>query len=144
KKAMMPHTAGGSVCSVSTGGGVKWGRPALGSAAPGGEPVACGGTPCAGSDDSCACGDARSAERFKSSGLLILPIGVVRMFQIPKGSAAMYHGNCIKVVDRWRRRRRPLQGIGIPGIIARGLPMLQRPQQVPYEYHKARRLDESA
>src|ERR1700685_1047791 len=53
--------------------------------------------------------------------LFPLPIGILRMLQVPEGTAAAHHWQLLEVVFRGRRAGGPLQSPSIPGIVARGL-----------------------
>src|SRR6266852_621324 len=65
--------------------------------------------------------------------LLVLPIGIFRMLEIPQRPAALHLGDGCEVV-RWRRRSgRPLERPCIPGIAPGKLTQKVRPKQVANE-----------
>ena len=76
--------------------------------------------------------------------LLVLPIGVFRMFQVPQRPAAVDGRDFFEVVRRRRRGGRPFQRPGVPRIVARRLAVPQRDDQVVDEDRVARHLDERA
>src|ERR1039458_8009363 len=53
--------------------------------------------------------------------LLVLPVRVFRMLQVPQRTTASHHGNRGEVVIGWRGAGTPLQSPGVPGIVARQL-----------------------
>src|SRR5262249_50961079 len=58
--------------------------------------------------------------------LLVLPVRVFRVFQVPERAAAVNFGQRFKVVFRRRRGRGPFGRPGVPRIITRPLPFSQR------------------
>src|SRR5579864_9067461 len=48
----------------------------------------------------------------------VFPVWVFRVLGVPERPAALYRGYDAEVVGRWRRRRGPFEGPGIPGIVA--------------------------
>src|SRR5262245_25570854 len=60
------------------------------------------------------------------SRLLVLPVRVFRVFQVPERSAAAHFGRRFKVVFRRWRSRGPFERPGVPRVITRPLPFAQR------------------
>src|SRR5215470_14400446 len=58
----------------------------------------------------------------------VFPVGVVRMFQVPKRAAALYLRDGGEVVFRRRRRGGPLERPGIPRIASCALTPKVRPK----------------
>src|SRR5262249_24256680 len=81
--------------------------------------------------------------RHSSLSSLISPIRIFRMFQIPQRAAAPHLGQGLEVVFRRRRRCGPLQGPGVPGIVAGRRPAAQRPKYVGHQAANTRDLKES-
>src|SRR6266850_3138541 len=73
-------------------------------------------------------------------GLLVLPVGVGGMFEVPEWTGAFDDRRFGKVVFRWRRPGRPFERPCIPGVVARRFSFGQRPDNVPNEDQKRGRL----
>src|SRR5258708_33614647 len=73
--------------------------------------------------------------------LLIPPVRVVRVFQVPQRATAVHGRNHFKVVRGRRRRRGPFQRPGVPRVITRQPASAQRGEKVVHEDNEARRLD---
>src|SRR5262249_22116545 len=73
----------------------------------------------------CDCGYAH-----QNLPLLILPIRIFRVLQVPKWTTALYRRNHGKVISRRWRTGGPLQGPVIPGIVSGDLASEIRPDQV--------------
>src|SRR5262245_36124338 len=73
---------------------------------------------------------------------LVLPVGVVGMFQVPQRPSAVDGRRLIEVI-RWRRRgRHPLQRPGVPRIVAGRFAILVGPDDVDDKDGETRHLDE--
>src|SRR5215471_17470131 len=78
------------------------------------------------------------------TALLIPPVRIFRMLDIPKWPPALHFRNYGKVVYGWRRRSRPFQGPRVPWIIARRPPLKVRPEQVEQEAQQRRALEQNS
>jgi hypothetical protein len=76
--------------------------------------------------------------------LLVMPIGIFRMLQVPQRPAAPDLGDLREVVRRRRRSGGPFERPRIPGIAPGHLAAEVRPQQVADKNQHARRLKEHA
>src|SRR5262245_10949367 len=63
-------------------------------------------------------GSAARTATSVSALVLILPVRVVGVLDVPQRSPASHHGDLLEVVRRRRRRRRPLQRPGVPRVVA--------------------------
>src|SRR6185369_7086404 len=61
---------------------------------------------------------------------LVLPVGILRMLQIPKRTTTADNRNILKVVNRRRRSRGPFERPCIPRIVAGQLALLHRANDV--------------
>src|SRR5262249_36921839 len=79
------------------------------------------------------------AGKFNRSALIIasfsnsfvLPVRIVRVFQVPQWTSAAHGGHRFEVVFRRRRSRGPLKRPRIPGVISRLFALARRPENVP-------------
>src|SRR2546422_448496 len=111
RKATIPHWAGERVFSGSMGGGT--------------------GSFCALAASSDRTGPSVLTGRGRlvsltswPPSLLVLPVRILGMFQVPKGTAAVHGRRLVEVVRRRRRCRLPLQRPAVPGVVARRFSVL--------------------
>src|SRR5262245_55771940 len=76
--------------------------------------------------------------------LLVMPVGVLGMLQVPQRAAALHHRQDGEVVRRWRRVRRPFERPSIPRVATGTFAPHGRPQEIADEYQRARGLEERA
>src|SRR5713101_8352536 len=74
--------------------------------------------------------------------LVVFPIRIVRMLEVPQWSATSYHRDPCKVVRRRGRRRRPLEGPCVPRVASGALAFEIRKEQVGDEGRDAGGLKE--
>src|SRR3989441_5528127 len=79
-----------------------------------------------------------------SSCLLVLPIRVFWVFQVPERAAAAHHRQRLEVVLRRRRGRGPFERPGVPGVIARRRTAAQRDEQIGDETEETQGLEDRA
>src|SRR5499427_7389575 len=79
-----------------------------------------------------------------SSCLLVLPIRVFWVFQVPERTAAAHHRQRLEVILRRRRGRGPFERPGVPGVIARRRTAAQRDEQIDDETEETQSLEECA
>src|SRR5689334_6340076 len=77
---------------------------------------------------------------FDRSQLFVFPVRVVGMFEVPKRTTALHHGDLRKVVLRRWRRRGPFQRPRVPWIISRGSAFTQRTDDIENENQQTRGL----
>src|ERR1700727_2379157 len=76
--------------------------------------------------------------------LLVLPIRIVGMLEIPERSPALHFWNRSEVVCRRRRIRGPFESPGIPRIVSGGLATVVGPDQVSQEDQDPGSLEENS
>src|SRR5277367_369085 len=68
------------------------------------------------------------------SSLLVLPIRIFWVLDVPERAPAFYDRNSGKVVLHWRRTRGPLERPRVPRIVSCGLTFEKRPEQISDEH----------
>src|SRR6185437_6732743 len=81
---------------------------------------------------------------FHVIALLIPPVRIFRMLEVPKRPPALHFRNGREVVCGWRRRSRPFQSPGVPWIIAGRASSKVRPEQVESEAQHRRGLEQDS
>src|SRR5580700_5293114 len=76
--------------------------------------------------------------------LLVLPIRIFGMFQVPQWATATHYGNLRKVIFGRRRRCTPLQRPCIPGVVARWLTSIKRPHRIHHPAQNSGKLEDDA
>src|SRR5580704_18998153 len=69
----------------------------------------------------------------RCSGSFVLPVRIVRMFQVPQRAAAADYRRRRKVVLGRRRSRRPFERPRVPGIVTGYIARAKRAHDVDYE-----------
>src|SRR6266404_1212937 len=76
--------------------------------------------------------------------LLVFPVRIVRVLEVPERTAALDRWDDGKVIFRRRRFSGPFESPGIPGIVSSGFATVVRPQQVSQEHQDSGCLEENA
>src|SRR5271165_4154409 len=87
-------------------------------------------------------GSATDVVAMRVSPLLVLPVRIFRMLQVPQRTAAAHHRLFREVIVRRRRTRAPLQRPRIPRIVSRWLSLEIRPHKIHHPEKNAGDLED--